>query len=242
MTIQANELHIGESISASTLVHVADRRVTVNGKYHSTRKKLFEIPHLKASVGYFGLAQPTATDFFSSWLPNTICHGTGIGTLAEFAGYLEEELNKRVNKGLLRKNPSGFHLCGIASDGIPEFYFIRNIGKMDGVFYSDFRDQYFKTEDFRSRDAIRNEDGSSRKLEDLSNCIFWYVNGALRSFWSFWLPADQFVRSAITDPEFIGLESPGLRARWKLEAFASFYERFAKKKLIGKPIDLIQIR
>ena len=68
------------------------------------------------------------------------------------------------------------------------------------------------------------------------------MNGALRSFWSFWLPADQFVRSAITDPEFIGLESPDLRARWKLEAFASFYERFAKKKLIGKPIDLIQIR
>ena len=58
MTIQANELHIGQSITASTLVQVADRSAMVYGKYHSTRKKVFEIPHLKASVGYFGLGNP----------------------------------------------------------------------------------------------------------------------------------------------------------------------------------------
>ncbi len=63
MTIQANELYIGQSITASTLVQVADRSAMVYGKYHRTRKKVFEIPHLKASVGYFGLAQPAATDF-----------------------------------------------------------------------------------------------------------------------------------------------------------------------------------
>ncbi len=109
---------------------------------------------------------------------------------------------------------------------------------MDGVFYEDFKDQYFRTEDFRYRDAIINEDGSPRKLEDLSNCVFYYVKGALRSFWSFWLLADKFVRSAMTDSEFTGIDIPGERAKWKLETFASSYERFAKQKIIGKPIDL----
>ena len=66
MTIKANELHISQSLTASTLVQVADRRVRVNGKYPSTRKNVFEILHLKASVGYFDVAQPAATDFFSS--------------------------------------------------------------------------------------------------------------------------------------------------------------------------------
>ncbi len=55
-------------------------------------------------------------------------------TLVKFAEYIENEFNKSVNKELLGKNPFGFHLCGIASDGTPESYFIRNIGKMDSVF------------------------------------------------------------------------------------------------------------
>ena len=102
-----------------TLIQVADRRITRGGKFDSNRRKVFEIPYLKASVGYFGLAQPTSREYFSSWLPNVIRHGHDIKTVKEFSEYLTDQLNKNVTKSLLETNPSGFHLCGLAEDGIP---------------------------------------------------------------------------------------------------------------------------
>ena len=156
MTILANELRIKQSITNVTLIQVADRRITRVGKFDSNRRKVFEIPYLKASVGYFGLAQPTSREYFSSWLPNVIRHGYNVKTVKEFSEYLINELNRNVTKPLLKTIPSGFHLCGLAGDGIPEFYFIRNIDRMEGPYYKGFRDTYFCTEDFRTRDAIKN--------------------------------------------------------------------------------------
>jgi hypothetical protein len=64
MTILANELRINQSITNVTLIQMADRRITRGGKFDSNRRKVFEIPYLKASVGYFGLAQPTSREYF----------------------------------------------------------------------------------------------------------------------------------------------------------------------------------
>jgi len=242
MTIQANELHIGKSITDSTWAHVSDRRISIGGKFHSNRRKTFEIPYLKASIGYFGLAQPNGTDFFSSWVPNAIRHGAGIKDLADFASFFEKRLNRDVSKAFLRKHPSGFHLCGFAADGFPEFYFIRNIESMDGAFYKGFRDSYYTTEDFRSRDAIRHNDGRARSMKDLKDCIFFYVNGDLRSFWQFWRGATDFINAVSGDPTFKNIKTVGERARWKLEAFASFYEKHSKSQVIGRPIDLIETK
>lgn len=241
MTIQANELHIGKSITDSTWVHVSDRRISLDGRFHSRRRKTFEIPYLRASIGYFGLAQPNIGDFFSSWVPNTIRHGAGIKDLVDFASFFEERLNRDVSKAFLRANPSGFHLCGFAADGLPEFYFIRNIESMVGPFYKGFRDSYYKTEDFRSRDAIKDKFGNVRSIDDLKNCVFFYVNGDLRSFWRFWLGASDFINTVSGDPTFKNLNTVGARAKWKLEAFASFYEKHSKAQTIGRPIDLIEI-
>lgn len=242
MTIQANELHIGKSIADSTWVQVSDRRISANGKFHSNRKKTFEIPYLAASIGYFGLAQRNQTEFFSTWVPNTIRHGTSAKTLTEFAEYFEARLNRDVSKQLLKQYPSGFHLCGFAEDGIPEFHYIRNIETMEGAFYKGFKDSYYTTEDFRGRDAVTDKNGNKRKLEDLSNCMFFYVNGDIRNFWQFWDGATRFANAIKDDPAFKDIKTPGERAKWKLEAFASFYEKHSKKHVIGRPIDVIETR
>lgn len=242
MTILANEIRIRGSIKDVTLIQVADRRLSIKGQFHSNQKKVFEIPYIKASVGYFGLAQPTMREYFSSWLPNIIRHGHSIRTVNEFSQYLMNELNNRVSKNLLKSNPSGFHICGLADDGIPEFYFIRNIERMEGPFYKGYLDSYYCSEDFRARDAIRSSDGSRRDIASLHDSIFWYVNGDLRSFWDFWLPATRFIDSFYLNQEFPSLRSDLERAKWKLRVIAQLYDKYAKKKIVGGPIDGIEIQ
>lgn len=241
MTILANEIHIGESITDVTLIQVADKRITVNGKFHSNSTKIFKIPYLKASVGYFGLAQPNEREYFSSWLPNVIRNGYSIKSIGNFSEYLEDELGKKVSGSLLRNNPSGFHLCGLAEDGIPEFYFIRNFLKMENGFYKDCQRSYYSTEDFRNRDAIRSSDGNIRQLSSLSNCIFWYANGDLRTFSNYWEPLTLMIDTIAKDAEFPKLNSDLERAKWKLDVLAGIYEKFARKKTVGGSIDGIKI-
>jgi hypothetical protein len=237
MTILANEIRIRGSIKDVTLIQVADRRLSIAGQFHSNQKKVFEIPYIRASVGYFGLAQPTMQEFFSSWLPNVIRHGHSIKTVKEFSQYLMNELNNKVSKTLLRSNPSGFHICGLAEDGVPEFYFVRNIERMEGPFYRGFLESYSCSEDFRTRDAIR-----TTSLSTLHDSIFWYVNGDLRSFWDFWLPATQFIDGFRLNQDFPALNSDLERAKWKLKVIAQLYDKYAKQKIVGGPIDGIEIR
>lgn len=242
MTIQVNEFHVFSSVRDTKLVHVADRRLTIAGKFKSNTIKNFEIPYLRASVGYFGLAQPSPTvdETFSAWLPNVIKHGFGIKTISDFADYLTDELNRKVCKSLLRKHASGFHVAGYGPDEIPEFHYVRNVGGMNGPFYIDLQDKYVHTEDFRTRDAIHNEDGSSRSIESLANCVFYYANGDLSVFGSYWTALDQMIDMAQSHSNFKGLDSPLDRAVWKLETFGSFYGRFARAKIISKQVDAIE--
>ena len=242
MTILVNELHFGNGITDATLVQVADRRITINGRYHSTRRKIFEIPYLKASVGYFGLAQTNKNNFFSSLVPNIIRNGASIQTISDFAEYFMAELNRLVTKQLLIKYASGFHLCGLATDGVPEFYFIRNFDQMNGPFYHGFRDHYYMSEDFRNRDAIIGENGTIRPLTEINNATFFYVNGDLRSFRFFWDSAGLFVNQISSDQSFMRPSTLSELAKWKLEALSSFYRAFSKQQIVGKPIDAIEIR
>ena len=163
--------------------------------------------------------------------------GSSTNSLAEFADYFKQQLNTHVLKSYLRKNPSGFHLCGFGTDGIPEFYFIRNIQSMNGPFYEGFSGRYTTTEDFRARDALKF--GGS--LTNLKNQVFYYVNGDLRNFHQFWTGATAFVDALKSDSSFWGISTPGERAKWKLEAFASFYERHSKNQIIGRPIDVLEL-
>jgi len=57
MTLLINEIHSFDKLQQGFILHIADRRITDNGKFHSNRQKVFEVPYLQAGVGYFGLAQ-----------------------------------------------------------------------------------------------------------------------------------------------------------------------------------------
>jgi hypothetical protein len=50
-----------------------------------------------------------------------------------FARALQGELDTAIPKALKLANASGFHICGFNSAGLPELWFVRNIGSMDGI-------------------------------------------------------------------------------------------------------------
>jgi hypothetical protein len=241
MTILANEIRIGKCITDVILIQVADSRITRPGKKPWFHRKVFEIRYLNALVGYFGLAEPRPDEYFSSWLPNTITHGHKIKSINEFAQYLTDKLNEYVPKTRLKNNPSGFHVCGLSEDGIPEFYYIRNIIRRDGPYYKEFKDSYYFTEDFRNRDAITTEDGKQRSLTSLHNMVFWYVNGDLRNFWDFWIPATKFIDAVSLDPDFPALKSDLERAKWKLKTIAALY-KYRRTKIVGGKIYGFEIK
>lgn len=201
MTLLVNEIHIRGHLQRSLIILAADRRITVQGKFHSNRKKLFEIPYLKAGVGYFGLAQVDQTEFFSSWLPNFIRRTCDAGKLEEFANRLCEELNLSVRKDLLAKSPSGFHICGFNADNYPELWFVRNILHMEGHLYKGFETKYRVSEDFLARDARKT--GFNGVDPEVSHSFNqYYVNGDVRAFHSIWMRLDEFLVEMLSQADF----------------------------------------
>lgn len=258
MTILVNELHVGTDFYDTTLIQVADRRITdTNGKILECRRKIFEIPHLKASVGYFGLAQATNRLFFSEMVPQIIQAGEQLRTIKDFAYHFESELNKRVNKELLKEHFSGFHLCGFALDGIPEFYYIRNIKQMNGIYYDGKLDHYYLTEDFRRRHVRPSPMSEIKRYKDSLttpaasaqppgptgiNKAYCYANGDLTAFWNYWGATENFFDKAASIKGFVRPITISEQAKWKLEQLSSFYNSFANKKIVGDSIDVIEIR
>jgi len=211
----------------------------VQGRFHSNRKKLFKIPYLNAGVGYFGLAQVNQTEFFSSWLPNFIRRACDIGTLEGFVHRLCVELNRSVNKSFLTKAPSGFHVCGYNAGSYPELWFVRNILDMEGYLYKGFETRYRISEDFLARDARKmGFNGANPELPNDFNQ--YYVNGDARAFHSIWFRLDEFLAEMFSQADFNRpREARDLEVivKWKIGVISSFYKQFAKKPIIGTPID-----
>ncbi len=157
MTLILNEIHGMGSERAPLMIAAADRRVSNKDQsYHSTRLKLFPLPAFAGAISYFGLAafpQGNSLVFLSDWLPAFI-HRSGALNLAEFAASLKLELEAIVPKSVLRAQPSGFHICGFDGQGRPDFWFLSNIGAMQGFEYTDLRETYLEpASHFLGRDA-----------------------------------------------------------------------------------------
>lgn len=241
MTLLINEIHTFDSLQRGFILHVADRRITVKGKFHSNRKKVFQIPYLNAGVGYFGLAQINAKEFFSSWLPNFINKNSDAQTLGLFAERLCNTLNRAVDKNLLSTMVSGLHLCGYNAEHRPEFWIVRNSKVFDekaGV-YQDLKTEYYCNEEFLKKGAGAMGFHTLSTIVPGHRCQY-YLNGDVRPFHHIWQPLDQFLDGMFVGDNFrspitmAGLESV---AKWKLGVIASFYQQFARKKIIGTPID-----
>ena len=238
MTILINEIYIRNDINEPVIVNVADSRLTVGGQFHENKPKLFKIPYFNACVGYFGLAV-TGHRYMAEFMDNFIRHNSSVKDLQEFSESLCDALNKEVDKSLLKKYGSGIHVCGWSRKAeCPQLFFIRNINKMDGPFYSDFRDLYYFTEDFRARDA-KNPKFQEMIRDPNKIAIQYYVNGDVRPFHAVWGSLSNFHQLMGT----VGISKWSFKeddlekiARWKLSVITSYYKKIAKPETIGTPI------
>lgn len=244
MTLLLNEIHVPGDLRKSVILFAADRRVSLPGKSPPRfMKKIARIPYLNAGIGYYGLAEVQSGVYLSSWLPNFINNSAEAKTLGEFANKLRAELNWVVNKAWLKKQPSGFHLCGYNIHGFPELWHICNHG-MEGNNYKDFVSEYGLSEDFLRRDAAAlGFDGTNPLVRQ--SFVQCYINGDVRPFHSVWSRLNEFSAEMFTYADF---KSPRQAdefiefTKWKFKVIASFYKCFAKRPVIGGPIDAFVLR
>jgi hypothetical protein len=249
MSLITNEIHILDGFRKTILVFGADRMITTRpgGKFHSLRKKLFRIPYLNAGISYFGLAAvyPNGREqYLSDWLPSFINRHANTMKLREFAESLQQELNAAIPARVLKANPSGFHICGYRRDGVPEFWFVRNIGSMDTHRYFDLLPQYqAPTSDFLERDAISlGWDGTDPS--SVRNVVQIYRNGDIRAHVSSWEKLDSVLAEMSQFQDMRKLKTPEDLSRWvkfKFRFIAAFYKEFAKHQIIGGPIDVFAL-
>lgn len=240
MTLLINEIHVYGNLQNSFILQIADRRITRNGSFVGNHKKLIRIPYLNACVGYFGLAQINSKVYFSNWLSNFIVHSASITSLEAFSNQLCEKLNSVVDKTLLEKSVSGLHICGYNSKNLPEMWFVRNIEGMDGNTYKGIKKTYFVDEQFLKGPAREwGFDGINPVVNN--NYINYYINGDVRPFHLIWRKLDEFVEPMLMDSNFERIkeiDDLAKIAKWKMRVISTFYQQFARKKIIGTPSDV----
>ena len=247
MTLILNEIHLLQGLKETMLVAAADRRISKpDGSYDSTRRKLFSIPYLNGAIAHFGLAmvyprgQP---QYMSNWLPDFIKRHSLASGLQSFAESLREELNRIVPPKVLKKAPSGFHICGYNDAGYPDFWYLSNIGDLRNFRYGGLKSQYGPpASHFLGRDAPREFgwDGETPLLA--KNGVQTYRNGDFRAHVAAWELLDGIYSRLLQFPDFKEPRTPeeyGEYVRFKFEVIAYIYKKWAKKKIIARPIDVL---
>jgi len=247
MTLIANEIHMYDGFEKTRLVFAADRQLsTLDGSFGTLRRKLLPIPYLNGAVSYFGLAEvfPTANrrQYLTDWLTNFI-RGNAISTsLEDFAIRLRSSLHQVIPQNILKTHHSGLHIAGYNQAGIPEFWYLSNIGGMDQFRYTNLHAQYGQpTPDFLHRDAVTlGWDG--RNKHSIRNAIWTYRNGDIRAHVSAWEKLDQVLADMLRHSDFNQIRTNDDLKRWTLFKFrfiAGLYKNFAQRSIIGTPIDVI---
>lgn len=232
MTLLATEIHRHDRPDA-IVVFAADRRITRGAVRDTEQQKVFRIPQLRAGIGYFGLAElPSSkrTESMAAWLQRFLA-STRARTLRELADELAASLNKAVPDSWKKGQVSGFHLCGFAAAGRPEFWYVRNCDDSPAQAPTG---QYESREDFQGRDAAKIPPGEG----------FVYRNGDIRAHVAAWERIDEAFGGLLAAPDFGVPTTPGEYERWvefKMEVIAQFYERFCQMSMIGRPVDVFSI-
>lgn len=247
MTLILNEIHLVKGLARTVLVAAADRRIAwPDGKYDSTRRKLFDIPYLRGTISYYGLAvvyPKGKQEYLSSWLPNFIRAHHSITTLKDFVSSLREELHRVICPEILRKNASGFHVCGYQPDGLPDFWHLRNVGGLKEFVYSDLQPRYLcPTSDFLGRDARKEFGWDGKDPGSARNGVQVYRNGDFRAHAIASEHLDAILSSFFQFPDFarpVSVADYEKYVKFKLEVLAYIYQKWARKKIIGTPIDVI---
>ena len=250
MTLVLNEIHLLDGLRKTLLVAAADRSISKpNGAYDSTRRKLFPIPYLNGAVSYFGLATVfprNRPQCVSDWLPGFIRQQSSVASIQCFAVNMTEILNRIVPPSILHKYPSGFHVCGYEHRGYPDFWFVSNIGGMTGFQYTDLRSAYLPAEShFLGRDAsnVHGWDGSSP--QSARNGVQVYRNGDYRAHVAASELLDEIYKKLEQFPDFKVLRTPhdyGEYVKFKFEFIAYLYKKWARQKIIARPIDVLVLQ
>lgn len=245
MTLILNEIYGRGSDRPPLMVAAADRRVTnPDGSYNSSRRKLFPVARIAGAVSYFGIAaftQGTTQVFLSDWLPRFI-RNSQTNTISDFAEELRAGLNSVVSPALLRIQPSGFHVCGFDLYGRPDFWFVSNVGAMQGFAYTDLRSSYLEpASHFLGRDAMalgfdvetgRGPEGRVQiyrngdvRVHAVASEAIDTALSALGQFPDFRLP-----RTPIEYESYV---------RFKFEVISYIYKNWARRQIVARPIDAL---
>lgn len=243
MTLLLTEIHCLDGLSHSCIIFAADRRISRNGKYDATRKKIFRIPYLQAAVGFFGLAEvPYKRNILpiSEWLSSFIRRNAHLDNLQSFANVLANNLDSDIPAKLKQKYISGFHVAGYNTSGIPEFWFVRNV-EDDRVTITG---KYEAREDFlREHAALLGYDGKDPHSAQ-TGLVQAYRNGDIRAHVTAWERIDKGFSALLKESEFKDLKTITDYEEWvkfKMEVIAYFYKKYCRVSLVARPIDTIAI-
>jgi len=241
MTLITNEIHMLDGFKKTLILFAADRRLTYpDGSYAGTKQKLFPIPYLNGGISYFGLAEVYPKNkrrYLSEWLRHFITgHATTTKSLKDFAFQLRDDLHSAIPSEILEKNASGFHICGYNSDGLPEFWFLRNCDP-EGFRYANLQRRYMEPRaDFLDRDA-KSLGWDGTNLTSIENKCCMYRNGDFRAHVVAFERLDKVLIDFLSFPDFNKPKKPEDWVRFKFEFVAYLYKKFAKREIIGRPID-----
>jgi hypothetical protein len=235
MTLLFTEIHRHDDPKNASIVFAADRRISnaKTGSYIATHKKIFELPWLKAAIGYFGLAEVPLLGKnrpMRDWLQVFIRQNSSSSSLADFSQKLTSDLNKVVPMQWHRKSPSGFHMAGFTELGKPEFWFVRNV---DDAANSTLG-QYETREEFQRRDVLRLKNNETQI----------YRNGDIRAHLAVWEKIDESFGLLLNLNGFSKVRNSKDYKEWvrfKMETIAYFYKKYQRQPIIARPIDVIVI-
>lgn len=243
MTLLLTEILCLDGLAHSCIVFAADRRITQNRKYAGNRKKVFQIPYLRAGVGFFGLAEvpkKTKKQPMSDWLVRFIRRNSNLKSLQGFAIALTDSLNKDIPANCRQIYVSGFHVAGYNSSNMPEFWYVRNV-KDDRITITGV---YEAREDFLRRDATAlGYDGQNPRSVQ-TGLVQIYRNGDIRAHVATWERIDEGLGTLLKEPEFKKLSAISDYEQWvkyKMEVIAYFYKKYCRVSLVARPIDTFSI-
>lgn len=247
MTLILNEIHLLRGLRETMLVAAADRRVSkLDGSYDSTRRKLFPISYLNGGISYFGLAMvypKGKPQYMSDWLPDFVKRHSSVLDLRSFSESLQEELGRIVPPKVLENIPSGFHICGYNDSGYPDFWYLSNIGGLQNFEYSDLKPRYADpSSHFLGRDAPNDFGWDGENPLSAKSGIQTYRNGDFRAHVAAWDLLDGIYSRLLQFPDFRSPKTPGdygEYVKFKFEVVAYIYKKWAKKKIIARPIDVL---
>lgn len=235
MTLLATEFHNCDDSANATIVFAADRRISrrggpASGTAVDERRKIFRLPSLNAGIGWYGIADAPEGNT-SEWLENYVQRDWSGYSLRTFAENLASELNTRVPDDLKRERESGFHIAGFNEDGVPEFWYVRNVDDDKATYFGEYRAR----EDFQRRD-VKKLVGSTYQV---------YRNGDLRAHVLAWGELDASIGRLLAFPDFKKITTAEDYVEWvkfKMDVIAQAYERFCEQSIIGRPIDAFAIQ